>query len=219
MKKKVLGVIGAFLMIAAGFTFPGNVLAAAEEGSGGGADEPLTLVTATIADGQKEVPQNQEITFEFSKNVVNLTVKENNQKCFTVTDHSGQPVGFTVLMADDQIDRDKRNFIGVAINDGMTAGESYTIVISKNLMAKNGQSLDRDYTFGFTVAGAAKAETAAVSEDVAQGSETSPAVGVGMNSGSVILAASLGILAVLAVLFIFWKKKNGGKSDSDRKAE
>lgn len=219
MKEKVFGIIGVALMLLAGFTFPGNALAAAEEGSGGGADEPLTIVTATIADGQKDVPQNQEIIFEFSKNVVNLTVKENNQKCFTVTDQSGQPVGFTMVMADDQIERDKRNFIGITVNEGIQAGETYTIAISKNLMAKNGQSLDRDYRYGFTVAGGAKAETASASEAVAEDSVTSQIAGSGMNSKTVILLVALGILAVLAVLFIFGKKKNGGKSDSDQKAE
>lgn len=213
MKEKVFGIIGAALMILAGFTFPGNTLAAAEEGSGGGADEPLTIVAATITDGQKDVPKNQEITFEFSKNVVNLTVQENNQKCFTVTDQSGQPVGFTVVMADDQIEREKRNFIGITINEGLQTGETYTIAISKNLMAKNGQSLDQDYTYGFSVEGAAKAETT-TSDAVIQNSATSQTTG--MNSGMVMLLAALGILALLALIFVIWKKKSGGKSDSDR---
>nr|WP_320025717.1 Ig-like domain-containing protein [uncultured Acetobacterium sp.] len=209
MKEKVFGIIGVALMILVGVAFPGNALAVAEEGSGGGADQPLTIVAATIADGQKGVPQNQEITFEFSKNVVNLTVQENNQKCFAVTDQSGQPVRFTVVMADDQIEREKRNFIGITINDGLQAGETYTIAISKNLMAKNGQSLDQDYTYGFSVAGAVKAET--TTTDTASQTTSS-----GMNSGMVVLLAALGILVVLAVIFVFWKKKNGGNSDSDR---
>lgn len=215
MKEKVFGIIGAALMILVGFTFPGNALAAAEEGSGGGADEPLTIVAATISDGQKDVPQNQEITFEFSKNVVNLTVQENNQKCFAVTDQSGQPVRFTVVMADDQIEREKRNFIGITINDSLQAGETYTIAISKNLMAKNGQSLDQDYTYGFSVAGAAKAETT-TTDAVPQNSTASQTASSGMNSGMVVLLAALGILVVLALIFVFWKKKNGGNSDSDR---
>lgn len=220
MKEKIFGIIGAAIILLAGFAFPGNALGAGEEGSGGGADEPLTIVSATISDGQKDVLQNQEIRFEFSKNVVNLTVKENNEKCFTVTDQSGNPVGFAVVMADDQIDRDNRNFIGITINDGMKVDETYSIAISKNLMAKNGQSLDRDYTYGFTVAEGTKEKMASSSTTVAQGSETSQSVGLGMNStGSMILLAVLGMLAILVVLFVFWKKKNGGKSNSDHKSE
>lgn len=214
MKEKIVGIIAVALLLLTGLAIPFPVLAAAEEGSGGGADQPLTIVAATIADGQQEVPENQEITFEFSKNVVNLTVQENNKSCFTITDQRGNPVAFTVVMADDQLEREKRNFIGVAVNDGLKAGESYTIVISQKLMAKNGQSLDRDYRYTFTVAGAAKTETVAASETA---SEAAPTAATGMDANMVMLLAALGMLAVLAVLLIIWKKKQG--SNRDRNAE
>lgn len=220
MKTKVLSVIATFLIIAIGVVQPINVFAAGEEGTGTGtgtgSSDPLAVVSATIQDGQKDVSPSQEITFVFSKNVANLTVKENNEKSFTVTDHSGKPVGFTVLIADDQLEREKRNDINIIIDGGLKAGEDYTIAISKNIMAKNGESLDQDYTYGFTVAGAAEEQgtSSLVGETVSL--ETSKTVSPGMNSVSVILLATLGLLAILSVLFIVLKKKNGGKHDSNR---
>ena len=74
------------------------------DGTGGGKDQPLTLVSSSIPNGSENVSTTPEIVLTFSKNVVNFTVKDNNEKCFSMIDSKGNNVPIDVIMGDDQVD-------------------------------------------------------------------------------------------------------------------
>ena len=89
------------------------VLAGQGDGSGGGKNQPLAMLSSSPADGQKDVALPVEIKMTFSKNVVYMTVRDNNSKCFTMYSQDGKQVPIEVIMADDQIEFDKRRDIVV----------------------------------------------------------------------------------------------------------
>ena len=74
------------------------------DGTGGGKDQPLVLASSSIANGAENVSQNPQIVLTFSKNVVHFTVRDNNKKCFSMTDEDGNSVPINVLTGDDQVD-------------------------------------------------------------------------------------------------------------------
>lgn len=127
--------------------------ASAEDGAGKA--QPLALSSSSVADGAVDVAADTAIRLDFTKNVVNLTVKDNNLTCFSVTDSTGAAVPIVVSMGDDQVDRDVRNTIYVSPAQAWPAGETLTLTISGDLMAKNGTSMGTAHTLRFTVAGAA----------------------------------------------------------------
>lgn len=127
--------------------------ASAEDGAGKA--QPLSLSSSSVADGATNVAADTAIQLDFTKNVVNLTVKDNNMTCFSVTDSAGAAVPIVVSMGDDQVDRDVRNTIYVSPAQAWPAGETLTLTISGDLMAKNGTSMGTARTLRFTVAGAA----------------------------------------------------------------
>ena len=127
--------------------------ASAEDGAGKA--QPLALSSSSVADGATNVAADTAIRLDFTKNVVNLTVKDNNKTCFSVTDSTGAAVPIVVSMGDDQVDRDVRNTIYVSPAQTWPAEETLTLTISGDLMAKNGTSMGTAHTLRFTVAGAA----------------------------------------------------------------
>ena len=128
------------------------------DGSGGGEnhDKPLVLDHCNITNGQENVDPNVRIEMYFTKNVVNIVVREENKKCFSVTDGSGNKVPITVEMGDDQVeptDAVKRT-VTIVPAAPYKAGESYLLKVSKGLAAKNGRDvLEKDIYIGFTIAG------------------------------------------------------------------
>ena len=71
----------------------------AGDGSGENSDIPLSLQACSPAGGSSGLAADAAITLDFNKNVVNLSVKEHNKTCFSVTDSSGSPVEIVVEMA------------------------------------------------------------------------------------------------------------------------
>lgn len=124
----------------------------AGDGSGGGKSQPLMLLTSVPADGAGNVPVDNQIKLSFNKNVVNMSVKENNLSCFTLK--SGQKdVPFKVIMADDQIRPEGKRDIVLVPETPLQPGTSYTIGVSSNLQAKNGSTLARALSISFTTSG------------------------------------------------------------------
>ena len=121
---------------------------------GAGKAEPLALSASSVADGAANVAADTSIKLDFTKNVVNLQVKDNNMTCFSVTDSGGNQVPIVVSMGDDQVDREVRNTIYVSPATAWPAGETLTLTISGNLTAKNGSTMGTAHTLRFTVAGA-----------------------------------------------------------------
>lgn len=97
------------------------------------------------------------IEFTFSKNVVNMMVTENNSKCFKITNkEDGNEVPLEVQMADDQIEREKRNNINLIIKENIESLKTYQIVISPELESKSGEKLGEELILEFMTLGTVK---------------------------------------------------------------
>lgn len=120
-----------------------------------GGNKPLTLDTVEPADGDKNVPVDCQIKLTFSKNVVNMKVKDNNIKCFKLVDSEGNNVDVEVIMADDQMEREKRKDIILKPASSLKEDSQYTVIISPDLTAKNGVALGEEVKINFTTEGGA----------------------------------------------------------------
>ncbi len=129
------------------------VLAGQGDGSGGGKNQPLAMLSSSPADGQKDVALPVEIKMTFSKNVVYMTVRDNNSKCFTMYSQDGKQVPIEVIMADDQIEFDKRRDIVVKPLQELQAGTTYMVKVAPQLESKSGVNLGKETTLSFTTAG------------------------------------------------------------------
>lgn len=147
------------------------------DGSGGGQGVPLGLASSTPADGAKNVSLDSDIKLTFNKNVIYLTLRENNKKCFSLVSQDGSKVPIEVIMADDQIHPEEKRNIGIDPLEQFKPGTAYTLKISPDLQAKNGTSLDREVTVSFVTAGTAvkPAPVAPASEIVSPNKEAKPA--------------------------------------------
>ena len=91
-------------------SLPGNWAQAADgdgDGSGGGQNNPLVIESSTPANGAAGVATLEYIKVVFSKNVVYMTVRDQNMQCFSLWSGS-QRIPAEIIMADDQIEREKR---------------------------------------------------------------------------------------------------------------
>lgn len=140
------------LLVLAGLLLPA---AYAADGSGGGenSDNPLELVSCSPASGTADLPLDCTISMDFSKNVVNLAVKEQNMSCFSVTDSTGQLVPIVVEMGDDQVDRDARHTIVIRPAGQWPAGETLVLAVRADLSAKSGSTMAGPVTLTFTTVG------------------------------------------------------------------
>jgi len=141
----LLSVLLVFVLVTA-------ALAGEGDGSGGGSGEPLTLVNSSPADGQTDVPLSSSIVLEFSKNVINMSVKDNNVKCFSLY-QGEQPVEIQVVMADDQIAPDQKRLVTLQPVQSLQPGTRYSLKISRYLTSKSGASLERGIVISFTTSG------------------------------------------------------------------
>jgi len=146
---------------------PDSPVIAAQDGSG--ETNQFTLVSSSITDGQSDVTLEQSIVLKFSKNVANISVKDNNLTCFTLTDESGQLVPVDVIIADDQIERDLRNDISVKPVDKLSEAKQYTLTISDKVKAKSGETLGTNHKITFTTVGSRAVPTAAGTGSTAAG--------------------------------------------------
>ena len=163
--KRILSLLLLLILIS---VLPLSVLAEGDDdGSGGGSGEPLELASSSVPDGSVDVPVDTIITLSFSKNVVNMSVRDNNGTCFTLADSSGSIVAIDVLMGDDQVDPSIKRIINIQPQAELTADTEYTLTISANVTSKSGVSLvaDIDLTFTTGEAEAPAPETAVESSE------------------------------------------------------
>lgn len=164
-------------------------LAGNGDGTGGGKGNPLSLVSSTPAGGQKDVSLPVEIKLTFSKNVVHMSVNDNNRNCFSLTTSAGSAVPVEVVMADDQIEPEKKNDVVLKPLQSLQPGTEYVVRISPELQSKSGVTLESQVSVAFTTAAADAGNTGAAagaqySGNEAQGvAEPAPAV-VGDTSSS-----------------------------------
>lgn len=138
------------------------------DGSGGGKGVPLGLASSNPADGQKDVPVKGDIQLTFNKNVIFLGIREANKTCFSLFSADGSKVPIEVIMADDQLEFEKRRDIALRPLEELKPGTAYVVRISPQLQAKNGTSLDHEVTVNFVTAGKAAAVEKPVSEPVVE---------------------------------------------------
>lgn len=124
-------------------------LAADGDGTGGGKGEPLGLVSSSPYNGQKDVPTNVLITMTFTKNVVNMTVIDNNLKCFSLYAADGTMIPIDVIVADDQIEPEKKNDVSLKPLQDLKHDTAYTVKVSSALKSKSGVTLASDLTVTF----------------------------------------------------------------------
>ncbi|MGI5921585.1 MAG: Ig-like domain-containing protein [Syntrophomonadaceae bacterium] len=130
------------------------VLAGEGDGSGGGQGVPLTLVSSSPANGQKNVAVTTDISLTFNKNVVNLAVKDNNMSCFSLF-ANGANIPIKVNMPDDQVDVEHKRNVYIDPVQDLQPGTEYQLIISGQLKAKSGVTLGSPVTITFSTAGGA----------------------------------------------------------------
>lgn len=84
-----------------------------------------------------------------------MTVCKNNKKCLALYAADGSKIPVEVIMADDQIEPEKRRDIQLKPLQSLEPATSYTIKISPELRSKSGVTVGREITVSFTTAGAA----------------------------------------------------------------
>lgn len=139
------------IMLSAVLVLP--VWAGDGDGSGGGQGVPLGLASSSPAHGEQNVSTTPEINLIFNKNVVNMTVADNNKKCFSLYAADGQKVPLEVIMPDDQIQPELKRHIDLKPLQALEPGTTYTLKISPQLQAKNGTFLGTEAKVSFTTAG------------------------------------------------------------------
>ncbi|NLL61665.1 MAG: hypothetical protein GX240_02635 [Candidatus Atribacteria bacterium] len=115
--------------------------------------EGFRLVDKFADNGERAIV----IEFIFSKNVVNMVVLENNKQCFKVIDKDdGDELPLEIQMADDQVEREKRNSINLIIKSGIESLKTYQIIISPELESKSGEKLGEKLILEFAALGIVK---------------------------------------------------------------
>lgn len=121
------------------------------DGSGNGEnrDKPLALDSSVPANGAAGVAIDTDVVLTFTKNVVNMAVREQNKTCFTLKTKDGKTVPINVITGDDQIDPTIKRIIRVAPKEKLQQGTSYVLYINP-LTAKNGTSMQGPTQISFT---------------------------------------------------------------------
>lgn len=169
-----------FMVVLACF-FIGQTAYAEGDSSGGGKSEPLGLVSSSIQNGATGVAIKPEIKLTFTKNIVNMSVVENNRKCFSLQAANGAAIPINLILADDQIDFEKRNDAIIIPKNNLAPGTAYTVVVSSTLTSKSGVTTGKEIRISFTTEGTApvnnddSSNTAPKQETAAPKGESAPA--------------------------------------------
>jgi len=118
----------------------------------------LTLVSSSVADGDTNVPLDPVIQLNFNKNVVNITVLDNNTKCFHLIDKSGAAVPIKLIFPDDQMQTTYKRNVFIIPKANLQMNAKYELVVDSILRAKNGTGIDNAHTITFTTGAAATGE-------------------------------------------------------------
>lgn len=124
----------------------------ADDGSGGKKNNPLVLNSSSPSDGAKDVPVQTEISLNFSKNVVHMTVRDENKKCFSLLDANGKSVPVDIIMADDQVEPEKRRDVCLKPLQDLEPGAVYTVKVAPSFQSKSEVTLGEELKISFTTA-------------------------------------------------------------------
>lgn len=155
-------------------------------GTGGGSAEPLVVESASIEDGA-QINAGDSITLVFSKNVCEASVRDANMTFVAVKDAQEADVPATVVLADDQVEPDKKNDMVITFDQPLQAGD-YTLIAQAGITSKSGDSLAEDYVLHFSVV--AQEQSASASSASASASSASAAASSSASSSSASAATS-----------------------------
>ncbi|MBF7097315.1 Ig-like domain-containing protein [Alkalibacter mobilis] len=141
--KKILALLLVCLLMA------GGTVVASGDGSGGGQEDPLELVTTSVENGAESVALDTSIRLEFNKNVTFDTVRESNIQAFSVKDQDGNAVEIEVVLA-ESVNKDERNFANIEFAEELRAGMSYTLIVDTALESKSGDKMAEPLEITFT---------------------------------------------------------------------
>lgn len=130
-----------------------SVLAEDGKGSGGGKQNAMTLDSSDPIDGQKDVKLPVEIKLTFSKNVVNMSVRDMNKKAITLSSGDGNVIPIEVSMADDQMEPDKNQEVLIKPSQDLKPGTAYKVTVASEIQSKSGVSLGKETVLNFITAG------------------------------------------------------------------
>ncbi|NTW70792.1 MAG: Ig-like domain-containing protein [Eubacteriaceae bacterium] len=195
----------AIMIVLSLMVMGGSVLASGSgtgsgSGSGGGSADPLKLESSTIANNEKNVETGRKILLVFSKNVVNMSVRDSNMSAFSMTDETGNKVSINVVMVDDNVDPERRNDVIIQVVGGLQTGKTYALKIGSKLESKSGDVLGAPVTITFsTVAAAVSQNTATANKAAASTTAKNPKTG---DQTNIVYWGILAGMAVVAVKLI-----------------
>ena len=157
-------------------------------GGGNGQNAPLVLEECSIEDGQKDVPTDCKIMLSFSKNVAELSVREQNEKAISLKSSNGENATYELIFPEEFDSR--RN---IEISATLEPQTSYVLSIDQTLVAKNGvNTLDKVYEINFTT------------EDAPANIQEAEA---GSNTAVIAIIAVVVVVGIVVVIALSKKKK------------
>ena len=105
-------------------------------GTGGGKDQPLAVDYSTPSNGERNVAVDTTIVVKFTKNVVYLAVRDANMKAFSLWNGEEQ-VPIEILMVDDQLDFENRNFVTIRPLQALEEATRYVLRIDDTITSKS----------------------------------------------------------------------------------
>ena len=116
----------------------------------------LTIKSCTIATGAKGIQPDAKITIRFSDDVYNALVRQNNQSHIRVLDSSGSEYRVYVYPGINASGNNDDNCITVIPITYYENGETYKLVIDKEVKGYKGGTLEQDTAYTFTISGTKK---------------------------------------------------------------
>ncbi|MBB6480395.1 Ig-like domain-containing protein [Spirochaeta isovalerica] len=113
-------------------------------------NKPLSLSSSSPENGASGISVDAVLELEFSNNVVNLSVQENNKASIVLRDGDGKVLEIEVIFPDDQLEPEKKRMIAVRPVSPLEKGTLYTLEIAPTFQAKNGSSLAEPVELTFT---------------------------------------------------------------------
>ena len=115
-------------------------------------DEPLTLQSSSVVDGDTNISIHPVIELVFTGKMDDILVLPNNKDCFHLQNGSGDVQPLSVLFPDTQVQSAFRNHAFVIPENALSPGESYTLTIDSRLQDKKDNLLGQTLQFHFTTA-------------------------------------------------------------------
>ena len=115
-------------------------------------DEPLTLQSSSVVDGDTNISIHPVIELVFTGKMDDILVLPNNKDCFHLQNAAGEVKSLTVLFPDTQVQSAFRNHAFLVPEAELAPGETYTLTIDSRLQDKKDNLLGQTLQIQFTTA-------------------------------------------------------------------